>query len=423
MSELAKPTLDRAIEAINTGDIEEARRLLRIKQTEHVPVHDGYMHWVAGMLTFISDNYGTENVNNALTYTQTTMWEPLFDYFDNLDLKTRAETICSLWHWHCTTFTISEDDEKFTFMLDPCGSGMRLEKAGAYDGPHAYARVKEEHPMTFAKADFPVYCSHCAVNNKVQLANRLPLFIVEGWRTSERKKGLCIQYTYKHLNAVPDEHFERIGLQRVSSDETAIEQNGRLFSDAELRELATPPMERAIKALDEGRSDAAMQLCEDERQGWPGLQSQYRDWVSLLLIFIRDNFGEDTYRRAFEDTLHCMLNVIYADVLSEKNLEQAAERLAGVWLAFGEPVDIFEDDAAFTFTVTPAQIFSPRFTDKLTTASNDFCRIHNHIVEQWSAERDWASSSFIPQLSFSQSADKHDAQVYQQCIQKQLADS
>jgi hypothetical protein len=396
---LSKPTFERIGEAIKAGDFEMAKALCRLKSTEHVPVHDGYMHWVSGMLSFIYERYGPEKLNSSLAFTQSTMWEPLFDHFENLDLKTKVKNICSLWHWHCTTFQLTEDDEKFTFRLDPCGSGMRLERAGAYEGPGAYVKVKESHPMTFMQQDFSVYSTHCAVNNRVQLARGLPLFIVEGW-TPDRKNGVCIQHTYKTLRAVPDEQFHRIGLRRETPTATTQDRTGgRLFSDAELTQLSTPPWERAIHSLDAGMAKAAIELCENESRGWPGLHDQYRDWVSLLLLFIRDNFGEAVYDEAIDSTLERMLATIYRDVVEQRDLNRATALLAGIWRAFGEAFQIVDEGKQVVFTTSLKRIFSPRFADKLQGVLDDFCEAHNRVVERWSTERDSASSSFLPRLS------------------------
>jgi predicted ArsR family transcriptional regulator len=419
IAELPRCTFDAIIEAIKMGDLAKAKALCLVRSTEHVPVHDGYMNWVAAMLTFIYQNYGYEKVNSALTFTQSSMWEPLFDQFEAMSLETKVRNICSLWHWHCTTFKVSEYDDKFTFHLDPCGSGMRLEKAGAYDGCTGYARVKERHPMTFMEEDFPIYSAHCAVNNQVQLARGLPLFIVEGW-TSERKNGFCVQHTYKNLDAVPDEQFRRIGLKRNTARAPILEHTAKkIFSDTELAELSTPPMERAIAALSLRDTDATLALCEEHREGWPGLHDQYRDWISLLLIFIREGFGDDTYHQVLDETVHRMLAPIYLELLSEQDIERAAEQLARIWRGFGEPFTISENKDEITVTVQLNRIFSPRFAEKLGGVLEDFVNVHNRIIERWYREKNWSSCLWEPQLSLTKVFQDHSAeQLFNQSLSK-----
>ena len=47
-------------------------------------------------------------------------------------------------------FTITEDDEKFTFAMNPCGSGQRLWRNGAYEGPNGFGVTAEAHNLAMA---------------------------------------------------------------------------------------------------------------------------------------------------------------------------------------------------------------------------------------------------------------------------------
>src|SRR5207248_7351378 len=69
------------------------------------------------------------------------------------------------------SFSIEEDDEKFTFVLHPCGSGQRLVLRGKYDNPeHGFSRTEEAHDWSFGRSQMPLYCTHCTFMNE-----RLPL--------------------------------------------------------------------------------------------------------------------------------------------------------------------------------------------------------------------------------------------------------
>ena len=65
-------------------------------------------------------------------------------------------------------FEIEEDEEKFTFRMNPCGSGQRLWRNGAYRGPHAMGVTEEAHDWSYGRKGFPLYCTHCSFMNEIQ---------------------------------------------------------------------------------------------------------------------------------------------------------------------------------------------------------------------------------------------------------------
>jgi hypothetical protein len=68
---------------------------------------------------------------------------------------------------HPGKFTISEDAEKFTFHLRPCGSGLRLWRKGFY-APGKYAkRTEAARPWNYRRERFPYYCVHCPFLNEI----------------------------------------------------------------------------------------------------------------------------------------------------------------------------------------------------------------------------------------------------------------
>ena len=53
LKEMGTPTLDQIMKAIDRGDGEEAKRLARRLQKEFNHLHDGYMVWVTGLLSYL----------------------------------------------------------------------------------------------------------------------------------------------------------------------------------------------------------------------------------------------------------------------------------------------------------------------------------------------------------------------------------
>jgi hypothetical protein len=94
-----------------------------------------------------------------------------------------------------------------------CGSGGRLIDEGRYDvdgGP--YLTLRERSGRTFNRAELPVYCAHCSVNNEMQRveAGGAPTSIeFPPTRAGER----CVHHVYKDVGAIPDDAYERIDLR------------------------------------------------------------------------------------------------------------------------------------------------------------------------------------------------------------------
>ena len=65
LKEMGIPTLDLAIGAIDRGDKEEAKKLAKRMKKEFNHLHDGYMVWVTGLLSYIYRNYGMDAVEEA----------------------------------------------------------------------------------------------------------------------------------------------------------------------------------------------------------------------------------------------------------------------------------------------------------------------------------------------------------------------
>src|SRR5690349_19386067 len=62
LAELSRPTMDRAIEAIDAGDLETARALCEGMKHEWLMLHDLYAHGTASLMTFIKERLGEEAV-------------------------------------------------------------------------------------------------------------------------------------------------------------------------------------------------------------------------------------------------------------------------------------------------------------------------------------------------------------------------
>jgi len=56
--------------------------------------------------------------------------------------------------------------------------------------------MKEPANINFNRADYPVYCTHCASSNRDQYEGQPFVFVIDGHAMKDPKSA-CIQYLYK----------------------------------------------------------------------------------------------------------------------------------------------------------------------------------------------------------------------------------
>ncbi len=101
-------------------------------------------------------------------------WRKHHDAIVALDRRELVGLLAATWRAHsCSgvgpnpgSFTIIEDEEKVTFTMNPCGSGQRLVRNGAYEGLPDGGVTREAHDWSFGRKGFPLYCTHCSFMNE-----------------------------------------------------------------------------------------------------------------------------------------------------------------------------------------------------------------------------------------------------------------
>jgi hypothetical protein len=222
LRELSRPTMDRAIEALDAGDVGGARALCEAMRGEWLMLHDLYAGSVAGLLTFIRDRLGEEAIGEAHEQSMERDWRRQVERIAQVDRRELVLLLANTWRAHSTSgvgrnpgaFTITEDDEKITFAMNPCGSGQRLWRNGHYTREDGYALVREPRDWTFGRSDFPVYCTHCAFMNESLPIRWLGFPIYPSHPPEDFDHDPCVWHWYKDPAAIPAEHWERYGLEK-----------------------------------------------------------------------------------------------------------------------------------------------------------------------------------------------------------------
>jgi hypothetical protein len=225
LREMSRPTMDRAIEALDAGDVAEARRLCEAMKYEWLMLHDLYATGTAALLTFIKDRLGEAAIAEAHEASMERDWRRQVEQIGALDRRLIVELLAATWRAHSTSgvgrnpgaFTVTEDDEKVTFAMNPCGSGQRLWRNGYYEGEGAFAVTDEAHDWSYGREGFPVYCTHCTFMNESLPLKWIGFPVYPSHPPEDFDHDPCVWHWYKDPAAIPAEYWERYGLEKPAA--------------------------------------------------------------------------------------------------------------------------------------------------------------------------------------------------------------
>jgi hypothetical protein len=216
LDEMGTRTLDLVLKAIDAGGKEKAKELAQRMYKEFNYLHDGYMFWVTGLLSYIYRKYGIDAVEEAEREAHTIEAKVVFQPSEKTDIRSRVEHMLSGLRGHLQPITVKEDDEKITVTMMPCGSGERLIQKGGYES--GLARVKKPHRITWGMKDFPIYCVHCPVMEILDVENTgnfVSAHIVHEPLCEEH----CHFAFYKNPKDIPEKFYTRIGKKKPAASE------------------------------------------------------------------------------------------------------------------------------------------------------------------------------------------------------------
>ncbi len=216
LKEMGTRTLDLVMEAIDAGNKEKARELVNRMHQEYNHLHDGYMFWVSGLLTYIYKNYGIDAVEEAEREAHTIEAKVVFKPPEKTDFRSRVEHLAKSLRGHMQPITIKEDDEKVSLTMRPCGSGERIIQKDGYKPEVGLSRVKEPHRITWGMKDFPIYCVHCPVMETLDIENTGNFGSVH-LVTEPIYRDSCQFVFYKNPADIPEELYTRIGKNKPAA--------------------------------------------------------------------------------------------------------------------------------------------------------------------------------------------------------------
>ena len=197
----AKPRSQQALEQLAMGN-RDIRHLLENQLDEWKPWHDYAVRWLEYVFAWVAENYGMDYYDEFMAQCYDTAFSAIYGIFQQLESDEEAvAALAKVWHYHVAKFRVEEEENRFRFVLDPCGSGGRLYRGemhldSFHYGDELSPLVEGKHKIAFNREGAPHYCTHCASSNRDMFLGGPLVFVVDGTAQS-RPGAACHQYLWK----------------------------------------------------------------------------------------------------------------------------------------------------------------------------------------------------------------------------------
>jgi len=190
---------------IKIGNFGEALKRLHRKKEQYLQTHNLWAEFIAATFSHIAKTFGEDCLYQALRWTGE-LRKPWWDRMKSAPLELFLKQSTFIMKYHLGKLRVEEDEEKFTLINEPCGSGGRLLQEGCYSPPKSYYLIRNAHPMTFQQQNFPVYCAHCAVWNSLLTFEWYghPLWVFD---PPKEPDDPCRIYIYKDPKYIPEKYY------------------------------------------------------------------------------------------------------------------------------------------------------------------------------------------------------------------------
>jgi len=201
LADLTSTRIERAIALAEAGDFDIAH-LIDHQHRDWRPWHDTIMCWneytFAACIEFGGMDYLEDCLKECYDSAFAFIYQSMESFASDAD---RLVALAQNWHYHQGAFRLEEEEDRFVFILDPCGSGGRLFREEMHKDMFHYGGdlapiTREPHRLTFKRTDFPTYCVHCASGNIDQFSGNPLVFVIDGH--AQLRRGMaCRQYVWK----------------------------------------------------------------------------------------------------------------------------------------------------------------------------------------------------------------------------------
>jgi hypothetical protein len=211
LEQLKIPIYDRVKDAIETGDKNQAFKLLDELKEHKEEFKQGLLLWISDLLKFVGDKLGDEGVyEHYKKHAEKLNAQYVRSFGDSSKMsiedkmRRRSREVVG---WHLMKVVcLKEDEEKYIWTLQ-CDSGGWLLGQGV-------GKTKKAYPWTYGRKNFSYYCAHCSMTHEIDYIESLgyPDWVVF---PPEKAGDPCIQYFYKDPKSVPEKYYARVGKKKV----------------------------------------------------------------------------------------------------------------------------------------------------------------------------------------------------------------
>ena len=204
---MGTPTLDRLLTSIEKDDKETAKLIAKKFANESLAMHDLYRDWLTASLSHVATTQGQDAFEQAMKAGVEATWLPTVKTLSKKSLKHAIRMYISGLRGHHQPLKITEDSEKVTIKLKPCGSGGRLVIEGKYDSK-PFRHINGKSSLTWNRDSLPAYCTHDAIMEQVDIdTNGSPFVVIEP--AVEIGQQPCFMHIYKNPERIPESFFSR----------------------------------------------------------------------------------------------------------------------------------------------------------------------------------------------------------------------
>jgi hypothetical protein len=229
--ELGEPTTDQIARAIDAGDRELAKNLAAYVVAEGKSLHDLFCDWLWDVFTQIAAAHGEEEMHRIMRASQSTwMLRRSWKAFLRLPVEERVQLTAEIMRSHRGgprqqgELEIIDEPDRYTILMDPCGSGGRMRRGDPVDGtpsrlgpPYNFGATREAYPWSWGRKGVPYYCIHCCLNELLPMEwGGHPLWVT-GYDPDAGKP--CAWHFYKSADKIPNEVYTRVGRTKPTPGE------------------------------------------------------------------------------------------------------------------------------------------------------------------------------------------------------------
>jgi hypothetical protein len=189
-------TVDTIADAARRGDPGAALALFDRWEGEWRAAIDVLRDWLS---TLLSQVYASHGADELELHHRRRGEDALRGLMDDIDQPAgeRLVNLVRLLHGHFTDLTISEDDEKFTIVQDPCGTCGRQVLTGRFTAGLGLAVVEDRHPVSWGGRPTTIYRTHVPIWHVEMARERLGVPWPVNLCPAGLDGGACVILLYK----------------------------------------------------------------------------------------------------------------------------------------------------------------------------------------------------------------------------------